>query len=81
MRPPHVFATGPRRAAQVTNCGTWTVYGLAIGDVWVWGPNLCGFMLGLAQLLLKLLFPSFADKTHQRLCKANGSDTDNDDTP
>lgn len=71
----------PLTFAQVTNCGTWSVYGLAIGDIWVWGPNLCGLMLGLMQLLLKILFPSYADKTTQRLCKANGSDPDSDDTP
>ena len=28
----------------------WTVYGLAIGDVWVYGPNGTGLGLGLIQL-------------------------------
>ena len=59
----------------MTNCGTWTIYGFAIGDIWVWGPNLAGFLLGVVQLLLKMLYPSVVDdKTRQRLCKATGSD-------
>ena len=36
----------------------WTIYGLGIGDVWVWGPNSTGLGLGLVQLALKVLFPS-----------------------
>ena len=36
----------------------WTVYGLAIGDVWVYGPNGTGLCLGLAQLALKILYVS-----------------------
>ena len=68
-------------SAQVINCGTWTVYGFAIGDVWVWGPNLAGFLLGLTQLLLKLLYPSIEDRSRQRLCKPPGSDNDPEDTP
>lgn len=30
----------------------------ATKDIFVWGPNLTGLMLGLAQLALKLAFPS-----------------------
>jgi hypothetical protein len=41
----------------VLNCGTWTAYGFAIGDIWVWGPNSCGLCLGLVQGLLKLSYP------------------------
>lgn len=49
---------GPLTAAQVFNCGLWLGFGSAIGDLWVWGPNLAGFVLGLAQLALKLRYPS-----------------------
>ncbi len=48
----------PLTFAQVINCGTWTAYGLAVGDIWVWGPNAAGFALGLAQLSLKLTYPA-----------------------
>ena len=47
-------------APQVCNCGAWSIYGLSIGDVWVYGPNLTGLLLGLAQLALKLSYPSAA---------------------
>ena len=50
----------------------WTVYGLSIGDVWVYGPNGTGLALGLAQLLLKLLYPS----TELRVRKDSPSDDD-----
>jgi len=49
----------PMTAAQCINCMLWTVYGLAAAhDIFVWGPNLTGLMLGLMQLALKLCFPS-----------------------
>ncbi|KAL3923339.1 MAG: hypothetical protein SGPRY_004248 [Prymnesium sp.] len=48
----------PLTAAQVINCATWTMYGFAISDIWVWGPNSTGLLLGIVQLLLKLVFPS-----------------------
>lgn len=49
----------PATAAQCANCGLWTAYGyLGIRDVFVWGPNLTGLVLGLMQLALKLIFPS-----------------------
>jgi solute carrier family 50 (sugar transporter) len=49
----------PATAAQCANCGLWTAYGyLGIGDVFVWGPNLTGLVLGLLQLALKLIYPS-----------------------
>lgn len=52
-----IFA--PATAAQCVNCALWTAYGmLAISDVFVWGPNLTGLMLGVAQLALKIVFPS-----------------------
>jgi solute carrier family 50 protein (sugar transporter) len=48
----------PLTAAQVANCFMWTVYGFAVGDVWVFGPNSTGLALGMIQLTLKLTFPS-----------------------
>ncbi|KAL7442401.1 hypothetical protein ACHAXH_005198, partial [Discostella pseudostelligera] len=44
--------------AQVTNTALWSVYGLAIRDKFVYGPNLTGLFFGIAQLVLKLAFPS-----------------------
>lgn len=57
---------GPLTATQCTNCAMWTVYGLSIGDVWVYGPNGTGLALGLAQLLLKVLYPSIATEPRAR---------------
>ena len=48
----------PLTLAQVTNTALWSVYGLAIKDKFVYGPNLTGLGFGLVQLLLKLAFPS-----------------------
>ena len=49
----------PLTASQVTNCLMWTVYGVfAAKDIFVWGPNGTGLVLGLIQLALKLCFPS-----------------------
>ena len=43
----------------MTNCLMWTVYGfIAAKDVFVWGPNGTGLILGLVQLALKLLYPT-----------------------
>ena len=48
----------PFTMAQVTNCGLWSAYGLAIKDKFVFGPNLTGLSFGLIQLVLKILFPA-----------------------
>ena len=49
----------PLTISQVSNCALWTTYGVfAARDIFVWGPNGIGLILGLAQLSLKLLFPS-----------------------
>ena len=49
---------GSLTTAQVTNTFLWTVYGLAVKDLFVWGPNAAGLGLGLIQLFLKVVFPS-----------------------
>ena len=54
---------------RIPVCAQWTIYGLGIGDVWVWGPNATGLGLGLVQLGLKLIFPSKRRHEEQRnLC-------------
>lgn len=49
---------GSLTAAQVTNTLLWSIYGLAVSDLFVWGPNAIGLGLGLIQLVLKIIFPS-----------------------
>ncbi|KAG8465387.1 hypothetical protein KFE25_002694 [Diacronema lutheri] len=49
---------GPLTTAQVCNCFLWTVYGAAVGDVWVTGPNSIGLLLGLVQAALLAILPS-----------------------
>jgi len=47
----------PMTAAQCTNAGLWSLYGVfGAKDVFVWAPNVTGLLLGLLQLLLKLIF-------------------------
>lgn len=66
----------PLTFAQCTNCFMWTVYGFAIGDVWVYGPNLTGFILGLMQLVLKMLFNSVPPKRGEEKALRPGKDSD-----
>ena len=48
--------------AQVANCSLWAAYGLwAAKDVYVYGPNIAGLALGLAQLALRIIFPASED--------------------
>jgi solute carrier family 50 protein (sugar transporter) len=49
---------GSLTLTQVVNTSLWSAYGFAVGDSFVWGPNLVGLGLGLVQLALKLVFPS-----------------------
>lgn len=48
----------PLTMAQCTNTALWSLYGLAIRDKFVYGPNLAGLGFGIIQLILKLAFPS-----------------------
>lgn len=41
-----VLTRVPRVAVQVVNCLTWTVYGFVQDDVWLYGPNTAGLILG-----------------------------------
>ena len=66
-------------AAQCVNCSLWTVYGLAAAhNVYVWGPNLTGLLLGLMQLALKLCYPAKgnADGSRTRIAKGDLNDED-----
>jgi len=70
----------PLTIAQCVNCATWTFYGLAVGDQWVWGPNATGLSLGLLQVLLKVVYSSAGSKeSHSLVGKFSCSDEDNDD--
>ena len=71
----------PMTVAQCVNCGTWTLYGFAVQDVWVWGPNSTGFFLGLAQVALKLSFPSNSevDSSVHRLVGTKQACSDEED--
>ncbi len=46
----------PFAFCQVLNCVTWFAYGLAISDVYIALPNFVGLLLGLAQVVLILLY-------------------------
>ena len=55
------FYATPLTLAQCANTLLWTIYGvMAAKDIFVYGPNGVGLSLGIAQLFLKLLFPSKA---------------------
>eukprot|EP00751_Fragilariopsis_kerguelensis_P030335 CAMPEP_0170906626 /NCGR_PEP_ID=MMETSP0735-20130129/808_1 /TAXON_ID=186038 /ORGANISM="Fragilariopsis kerguelensis, Strain L26-C5" /LENGTH=416 /DNA_ID=CAMNT_0011302567 /DNA_START=15 /DNA_END=1265 /DNA_ORIENTATION=- len=61
----HVVATknsssilGRFTLAQCLNTTLWSVYGLAVKDRFVYGPNIIGLGLGLIQLALKIIFPA-----------------------
>ena len=73
----------PLTAMQVANCFMWTVYGSAISDVWVWGPNSIGLILGLVQLLLVCTYssiPGKATEEHEQL-KERDSNSPSDGEP
>ena len=53
-----VAANWPLSVASLTNCALWTVYGLAIGRPFVYGPNAAGRGLSLVQLALIFVFPT-----------------------
>jgi aspartokinase/homoserine dehydrogenase 1 len=49
----------PFAIAQTLNCSMWTVYGVAATkDIFVWGPNGIGMLLGFVQLACKVLYPA-----------------------
>jgi solute carrier family 50 protein (sugar transporter) len=69
----------PLTFTQCANCLMWTLYGLGIGDIWVYGPNGLGLGLGVVQLVLKLSYPStvrLSESEKGLFRKANASDED-----
>jgi solute carrier family 50 protein (sugar transporter) len=46
----------PFAFCQVLNCATWCAYGLAISDVYIALPNFVGLLLGIAQVVLILMY-------------------------
>jgi solute carrier family 50 protein (sugar transporter) len=44
----------PLAIASIANGGLWTVYGLAIGDINIWGPNSFGAIFGTVQVVTRL---------------------------
>lgn len=46
----------PLVLAQLINSGVWAIYGVAIRDLFVWGPNTLGLSLVIVQLVLKVLY-------------------------
>ncbi|KAK9841134.1 hypothetical protein WJX74_000479 [Apatococcus lobatus] len=42
---------------NTVNSALWAVYGIAIGDTFVWSPNVIGVILGGASLVLCAVFP------------------------
>ncbi len=68
----------PLTATQCANCLMWTIYGSSIGDMWVWGPNSAGLALGLAQLALKLSYPS-SPQSHEGYGIVRGKENMSDD--
>lgn len=49
---------GRLTVAQIINATLWTAYGTIVRQVFVWGPNSIGLVLGLVQLALKAVYPS-----------------------
>ena len=47
----------PLSVMSVVNGSLWVAYGLAVKDVFIYGPNGVGVVLGFFQLLLVLIFP------------------------
>ncbi|KAJ1469262.1 sugar efflux transporter for intercellular exchange-domain-containing protein [Baffinella frigidus] len=40
----------PFALVQILNCSLWELYGLHLGDVYIWGPNAIGLLLGMLQV-------------------------------
>ncbi|KAL2918682.1 hypothetical protein HK105_201516 [Polyrhizophydium stewartii] len=43
--------------ASIANSSLWTVYGFAVSDGFIWGPNLLGVVFGAVQFGLMAIFP------------------------
>eukprot|EP00877_Chromochloris_zofingiensis_P005579 jgi/Chrzof1/15021/Cz09g24080.t1 len=47
----------PFACMNVVNGLLWFAYGLAVGDIFIWGPNMVGICFGGIQVLLCLIYP------------------------
>lgn len=56
----------------------WTVYGLVIGDVFLWGPNCVGATLSLTQLALIAIFPRLSAAAAENSNQARTGDSKED---
>ena len=52
----------PMAVATCMNCSMWTLYGLAVQDAYIYGPNILGLLSGIAQLTLFAVFGFSKDK-------------------
>ncbi len=52
----------PLAAMATCNGLLWTVYGLAVNDTFVWGPNLVGAIFGVVQIVLCWVLPRDQDR-------------------
>jgi solute carrier family 50 protein (sugar transporter) len=55
-----------------TNAGFWGIYGLAINDIVIYGPNAIGILLGLIQAILCCMYPK--SSTNQIISSTTGVD-------
>lgn len=46
----------PLAITAIFNSGFWVAYGRSIENAWVWGPNACGAVFSVFQLILLLAF-------------------------
>ncbi|GAX74934.1 hypothetical protein CEUSTIGMA_g2380.t1 [Chlamydomonas eustigma] len=59
----------PLSVMSCVNGALWLAYGLAVSDLFVWGPNAVGAALGVLQLLLILIFPASKSEDENQDCQ------------
>jgi solute carrier family 50 protein (sugar transporter) len=57
---------------NITNAGFWGIYGLAINDIVIYGPNSIGLLLGIIQAILCCMYPK--SSTNQIISPTIGVD-------
>ncbi|KAH6564996.1 hypothetical protein BASA62_007589 [Batrachochytrium salamandrivorans] len=45
-------------AASLVNGSLWSIYGLALGDAFIWSPNLLGVVFCVVQFVLMAVYPN-----------------------
>lgn len=61
----------PLAVMNTVNGALWVAYGLAVGDYFIWCPNLVGAVFGLVQLGLILVFPADRSMSRKNLSEPN----------